>query len=203
MKKQAPKAPYSGWKILLKIDLHVLLALLLLGYCWLWLDTMSIKLSAHNKINLSFYELLKFINGDAGFLRLDSASAGFYGVMMWVVLLLPLVHCWYSHRYTLLACAAPLGYMVLCAVGVYAGIMHKAAAYSDLGALFGHRGRQASEKMVSDVLSKAWEGITLESGLYIGLLVACYLAFVGMVKLVLRKRRLAGSRAVADPAGLD
>ena len=150
---------------------------------WLGFATLTVRLGGSSSQSLSLYEVLQLINAGTGLEGLGSlrhGSAGWYGLLMWLALLAPLLPDFWRHRWAPLGLLAPLGFMLLTGAVTRAKI---SAGTQDAGAMAGaFGGAQAAamaQRMADEMLSQIMRAISLGFGFYLALAAALALAALG------------------------
>ena len=179
---------HGAGALVTRVGIPTLAAMGVLLVAWLFLSTLSVRVTQEQRIGVSFYDVLKIFNSSAGLQGIGAdatGGAGLYGLLMWVSLLLPLASHFRGHRYWALGYAAPLAFMLVMLVAVRmqitSGVNKAANVAANLGGMFGDASANAMAKQMLDkMVARTLEAISFGSGFYVGLLVAAYLAFLGV-----------------------
>ena len=175
--------------VIARVGAPVLVSIGLLLIAWLFLSTITVQITPSKSQGFTFYDILKFLNSSgSAFESLQglsrSASAGFYGFLMYVAALAPFAPHFHANKYLQLGYCAPLLYIVGVGLSVYLGIKRHVSDTQDMASEF--LGRQAgsdmAEKMMSQMYSMMMQSISLGAGFYIAAAVAIYLAAIGIKK---------------------
>ena len=168
-----------------------------LGIGWLGFATLTVVLGGNLRQSLSLHEVLQLANAGTGLEGLGSVrhgSAGWYGLLMWLALLAPLLPDSWHHRWAPLGLFAPLGFMLLTGAVAKAKI---SAGTQDAGAMAGaFGGAQAAamaQRMADEMLSQIMQAISLGFGFYLALAAALVLAALGVRALLCTRRAPAAS----------
>jgi hypothetical protein len=169
-----------------KVGLPTLVSIVILAISWLYLSTISIQISAGYKESVTFYQILKAINTSVGLNGLDGlkyASSGIYGFILIAALLAPTLTHFNSNKYLGLGYCAPLAFMIFIGFSLYMTILDGVNQAKGMANSFGgSQGAAMADKMMSEMLSMTMKAISLGLGLYVALIVAAYLAFIGARK---------------------
>ncbi|MFT3777315.1 MAG: hypothetical protein QM772_03375 [Ottowia sp.] len=171
-----------------RVGVRTLAALGVLLVAWLLLDTITVRLSARQGLGLTFHDLLKAVNAGVGLQglgMLPTTGAGFYGLLMWVCLLLPLAPHFHANRHLVWGYCAPLAFMVALLAGAYVQFKRQISGASEMasglgGMLGGAQSQAMVQKMMDEMVSRALSSVSFGPGLYVALLAAGFLAFVGV-----------------------
>ena len=147
---------------------------------WLLLNAVSVQ-TLFGKLNLTFWQVLGFLNADSPWESVMSGrggpSAGFYGFLAIVSLAGPFLRYFWKDTRAALAGVLPLVFML------FVGIMVRSSMHSAMGGnLDGPLGdvqRQAQQEMMS--------AISLGFGTYLSLLVSLYFAAVAAKQFLLAR----------------
>jgi hypothetical protein len=159
---------------------------------WLFLNTLSVRVAANHSIGITFYDLLKAANSGMSMQALGvlgTASAGIYGLLMWVALLAPIASHFHSNRHLAWGYCAPLAYMVgtlaFCYFGVKSELRQSTQAASEMANMFGgSRSAAMLQGMADEMISRTWAAFSVGLGLYVALIAAGYLAFIGVRRVL-------------------
>lgn len=179
-KEQAAVVFDKGWKILSlvlikgsqlsrklteRVGAGTLFSVVALVITWNWLYTLSSL-----GYSFSFHDMQAVLNGSASLQRIFSdynPGAGIYGLLFWISLLLPIAYSFYPKRYLTLGYMAPLGYGILYWILLFI--------------------KSAKDPMIGDVIIGAASFASFQSGFYLSIPFAVYLAFIGAKKFMSHK----------------
>ena len=175
-----------------RVGIPALAALGVVLVAWLFLNTLSVRITASQSIGITFYDVLKAVNSGMSMEALGvlgTASAGIYGLLMWVCLLAPIASHFPSNRHLAWGYCAPLVYMVgtlaFCYFGVKSELRRSTQAASEMANMFGgSRSAAMLQGMADEMISRTWAAFSTGLGLYIGLLASGYLAFIGARRIL-------------------
>ena len=161
-------------------------ALLLIG--WIFLAALSVRISASFGSSITFYEVLKLANAGGNLDALGAmpyASAGLYGLAMWIALLAPLVSHFHGNKYLTLGYCAPLAFTLLVTLNIYLSIKASVdEAQKMTQGLFGKQFGKMMESMSSEVFASTLKALSLGFGTYLTGAIALYLTYVGVKKFL-------------------
>jgi len=174
--------------LLARVGASTLLAVVGLAISWLFLSAISVQISSGYGLSITFYDVLKLANiGGSldGIGGLKQASAGFYGFLLLVVLVMPITPHFHNNKYLSLGYCAPLAYMLVVALVVYWNIRQQVSQVRGLASDFGgQQGAAMAEQMVSQMMSMTMKAISLGMGFYFAIAISMYLAVIGIKKFL-------------------
>jgi hypothetical protein len=174
--------------LLARVGASTLLAVVGLAISWLFLSAISVQISSGYGLSITFYDVLKLINiGGSldGIGGLEQASAGFYGFLFLVVLIMPLTPHFHNNKYLSLSYCAPLAYMLVVALVVYWNIRQQVSQAKGLATVMGGpQGAVMAEQMMSQMMSMTMKAISLGMGFYFAIAISLYLAVIGAKKFL-------------------
>jgi hypothetical protein len=168
------------------VGIPTLVALSAVFIGWVFMNTFSIHVYGDHHEGISFYGIMKLINNSD---QLNaqvlgggaSGGAGFYGFLVYLSVLLPLVPHIIKNRNAWLAYTAPLALMLTTLFTVYwkikSGFSDSAEGMRALGG-----GRIAD--IASEMFSAMMKAVSMGMGFYIALAAAGYLAARGIFKFL-------------------
>lgn len=173
-----------GTKAINELGVFPLIALALLAVGWFALNLLSLQISSRQSVGFTFWELLHLANGDGDLLSSlqnggGATSAGLYGFMAMIAILLPLLPMFWGARLANIGFAAPLAFMSFLIIRLYIGVQSGMSAVGDLGGLFGRQGASLMNQMASEMMSRALKAASLGLGFYLSVAAAAYLVYVG------------------------
>jgi len=159
---------------LIGIPTLVAMACILIG--WFFFAAVSVDFLG-DEFSATFYDFMRVLNnpqnGLATIAGQASSGAGFYGFLCIVALLAPLVPHVIKRRETWLAYCAPAAWMVLAAL---IGAWKVNAGISEAQRQFGGFGGGAAREFMGEALN----AVSLGFGVYLSVVAALYLAYVGV-----------------------
>ena len=172
--------------VLAKVGAPTLIAMALLAVGWIFLATLSIRVSSAYSSSMTFYDVLKLANAGGNLDALGSmsyGSTGIYGFLMWTALLAPLATHFHPNKFATLGYCAPLAFMLFVGLSLYFSIRGRVAEAQQLTqGMFGSQMGKMMESMASEMFTATLKAFSLGLGLYLSAAVAVYLAFVGVKK---------------------
>ena len=172
----------AGWPRL------VLMAALFFG--WLVFATASIRIGGSLTQSATFREVLVLVNAGGGIESLSGASggAGWYGLLMWLALLAPLLSAFWSQRWAAAGHFAPLALMCAAGLAVRSKLVASTAAAGSMAQFLGGSQAQAmARRMADEMLEQLMRAISLGFGFYLSVITAVLLALLGGRELVRRR----------------
>lgn len=184
------------------LGVEVIVSSLLIWFSWVFLSTLSIQVSSHHVINVSFWNLLALCNNSHGFgmaavenisnLRyLSSAESGLYGWIACMALLSPVVGVFWKDARAYLLYVLPLVLMAYVAISLYwnihSGIESATESMNQMESYFSSRNSHYAENMMAKITKEFLSAVHLGVGLYIGMLASIVLAFTGLRKFLIAK----------------
>lgn len=167
-----------------QIGKPLLIAVALLAIAWIWLPAVTINISASLTQNLTMFDLLRLANVSSsleGMMQSGSGSSGLYGFLCVLALVAPLAHVFLAHKRAVFGLFAPLAFMVLTGLGIYMKIRNLTSAASESMRSFG--GSQMGD-FAGAMMKQALAAFSVGYGSYIALIVALYLAWRGVQKVL-------------------
>lgn len=169
-----------------RVGAPTLIAVGLLAVAWLYFAAITIQISGTYRESISFYDVLKLVNTGGsleGIGSLKYSGAGFFGFLMYMVILAPVASHFHSNKYLQLGYCAPLLFWVGIGLTVYFSIRSKVSAAQGMAAgFFGQKASEMADQMVAQMISMTLKAISMGLGFYISAVVVTYLAAIGVKK---------------------
>lgn len=172
--------------VLARVGAPTLAGVVLLAVAWIFLATITVKISGIYSESATFYDILKIINlgnGLDGIGSVKHSSAGLYGFIMFAALLAPIAPHFHPNRYLTLGYCVPLAFMLAVGLGTYFEIKKQMSTAQDaMGVTFGTKAGKAMADMASEMMSMVLKSISMGLGFYLAIAVATALAAIGVKK---------------------
>jgi len=174
-------------KLMVRVDQvgkPLLIAVALLAIAWIWLPAVSINISASIVQNLTMFDLLRLANVSSsleGMMQSGTGSSGLYGFLCVVAMIAPLAHVFVADKRAAFGLFAPLAFLVLTGLGIYLKIRNLTSAASE--SMRGFGGSQMGD-FAGAMMKQALAAFSVGYGSYIALIVALYLAWRGVQKVL-------------------
>lgn len=174
-------------KLMVRVDQvgkPLLIAVALLAIAWIWLPAVSINISASIVQNLTMFDLLRLANVSSsleGMMQGGNGSSGLYGFLCVVAMIAPLAHVFVADKRAAFGLFAPLAFLVLTGLGIYLKIRNLTSAASE--SMRGFGGSQMGD-FAGAMMKQALAAFSVGYGSYIALIVALYLAWRGVQKVL-------------------
>src|SRR5471030_1607575 len=156
-------------------------AVAVLAVSWIWLPAVSVHVNAVMTQNIILFDLLRLANAGASLENLGQAGGGSRGLYGLLCVLAMLAHVFLLQKWSRYGLFAPLGFMLLTAIGVYSKIHSLTSAATDSMRSFG--GSQMGD-LASAMMSQVMAALSVGYGLYIALAAALYLAWLGVQQVL-------------------
>ena len=174
--------------LIVRVGAPTLISIGLLAFSWIFLATFNVRISNAVSESITFYDVLKLVNAGGsldGLGALAHSGVGFYGLLMFLIILAPLAPHFHGNKYLKLSYCAPLAYMLAIGSIVYFSITKQISAAQGMAdGIFGKKTNAMTEQIVSEMISMTLKAISMGLGFYISSAIAVYLAAIGVKKFL-------------------
>lgn len=177
--------------LLSRVGWITLLATVMLGVAWYFMPILSVRMLGAQQ-SATFHDLLVMVNQSRDLSAIGSeGSAGLYGLLLILCLLAPAASHFVRNKWSSLAYVAPLAFMLGAILIAYFGVRSSMSnAHEQLrgfgGFLGGPQASELANNFMSAMFTEVWNATSMGSGLYVGLVVSGYLAFIGLRRVLAR-----------------
>jgi len=161
-----------------KIGMPVLAAMAIVAISWIWLPAVTVQIMAGMAQSATMFDVLRMVNAGASLQDFGrGGSAGIYGFLCILAMAAPALPALWRHRLAPLGYFAPLAFLAAVALGIYMKMNAMAGAATEQMRGLGGSGMG---DIVGAMMKQVMQAVSVGFGVYVSLLAALYLAWIGL-----------------------